>query len=610
MDSHIAESRVLDRGLVLTTPTQTGESPARFSDANKTLVAPFTPYAKSKLGQVILPSSDDKVDVILLPKEIKACTPTCIDIDPASFRKATIAPAEGGEGMIPSLPASSRRSFRSRPIHPLNTIVTPHSVEPSGVPDIPLPTSPPVYKSSYQPFRRVHVTSGDLPSTPPRNSAVVSLPVEPSGVPDEVDARVNRPNRFISPAVADLFGKIFPLSPTATSAARLEGGEGVIPRLPASTRRSSFRICPPTHSLVAPLSVEPSGVPLTTSSPVHKSFYQPFRRIYPTSGDRPSTPPRKSAAVSSSVEPSGVPDRVVALEPRAESSSEARIFKDSEAADARVNRLNRFTEEEIDARLKATRERLTLGKLLSSRLAAGGEENPRLSRFASTRSTSAEADRPPLKDQTQLPLGVTPKNTNVAETDLNLAESAADVRERVRRTMERAREAAEATDLRIRTKFPPRESRPPLHRPKPKSTGTDPQTTNQETARDKAREAMAQIRRDHEDLLARVQATLKRCDERRELWAAKARSQEVDKVQTGPKRPASTLFSKYPKYRSLTDPEGVGLGGHRIQPGPDHITAAEQSASSAGSSWVHDHIPEATDDESVSEVDPLNAFEC
>lgn len=468
----MAESQVLDRRLVramnFTTPTQTGGSPACLSDANKTLVAPFTPYAKSKFGQVFLPSSDDKVDVILLPKEIKAYPPNCIDIDPTSSRKATI-----------------------------------------------------------------------------------------------------------SPAVADIFGKIFPL-PVVHAGATPEGSDVVIASPPASSRRSSFRIRP-TH---APLSVEPSCVPdtpLPTPSPVNKSSYRPFRRTHPTSGDRPSTPPRNNTSVTPSVEPSA---RVVTLESRSESSSKA--------AGARVNRPNGFTQEEIDARLKATRERLTLGKLLSSRLSTGGEANPRLSRFTSTRSTGAEADRPPL-NQTE----PGSKNTNAAATDPNLTESVAEVRERARRTIERAREAAEATDLRIRTKFPKREQ-PPLHRPKPKSTDTDPQTVNQETPRDKAREAMAEMRQRHEDLFARVHAALKRCDERRELWA-KARSHDV---QTGPgrARPESTLFSKYPKYRSLTDSEEVGLDSHRAQPSPDRSTV-EQNTSSADSTWrPQDHIPETTDE--------------
>jgi hypothetical protein len=173
------------------TSTPTGVSLARLPDTNKTVVAPFTPaHAKYKLERVFLPSS------------VKSGPPTCTHMDPASSHKASASPVvadifgvdpltdvyagatsvarfEGGDDVTRSLPTSTRGSlFRN---HSPSTVVSPLSIIPSGGPDMLLPTSPPVYKSSY---RQIHLTSGNHLSTTPRIHTAVSRPVEPSGVPD------------------------------------------------------------------------------------------------------------------------------------------------------------------------------------------------------------------------------------------------------------------------------------------------------------------------------------------------------------------------------------------------------------------------------------------
>ena len=307
------------------TPTPTGVSPACLPDANKTVVAPFTPaHAKSKLERVFAPSSDDKVDVILLPEEVTSCPLTYIHIDPASSHKASASPAiaevlrveplgdvyaaatsvvrfEGGDGVIPSFPTSTRcSSFRSTSP---NMIVAP----PSGVPDTPLPTSSPVYKSSYQPFGRGHLSSGNHMSTPSRNNVAVSGSVEPSGVPDRVVAFEPRAESSSLAEVRRIFQRCLEYSPQrqrcskplpATPSVRSEPhSESVFQAEVQQTFRPCFDDSRLQHTTALASSVCPIDPPLGMDTSHHEN---PSDKQEGT-GECPKPTPQKDVTVLESI---------------------------------------------------------------------------------------------------------------------------------------------------------------------------------------------------------------------------------------------------------------------------------------------------------------------
>ena len=272
-------------------------------DGNKTLVAPFTPeIVKSKLSQALFSSAGDKVEIILPPKDV-ACSPTCIEIDPASTRKEPISPAiiavsgeladpfAGGDaGATHSgLPTSNRRSFvRNRWSTPPDPIISPFSVEPSGVPDktsaISIPSSNPSHKFS----RSIQLTR-DSPSTSSRRNVSATSSVEPSGVPDKVvaySAKSNpqnlhaaprpRPESIYQAKVRQIFKKYLDDSPQP------HDSKSPPRNLDSTQTRNNVSATP---------SLEPCGVPnklVTSDEPHAESTYQAKLRHIKYLKDPPS----------------------------------------------------------------------------------------------------------------------------------------------------------------------------------------------------------------------------------------------------------------------------------------------------------------------------------
>jgi hypothetical protein len=651
--SHIAELRALDqrlrRAINSSTPSQT-VSPARLPDVNKTLVAPLSPFhAKSNLGQVFPPSSDDNADILILPEGVKGSP--CIEIDPTAARKEPVTDAvanivgeisnplavgaksvallEGDKGTTPSLPTSNRRSpLRSSPLDPA---VAPISVKPSGVPDLPLPTSSPAYNSRYKRFRPTHLTTGDRPSTP--------ASVEPSGVPDR--ALATHEPLAESSAQAELrrifqwFSPLRPRHPAlvpgiaskpSTTTAELQQ----IPQpcfddsrlQPKPTTLTSF-----VRPLVPPVAIETSH--RKNASIKKKDCQNPPARKDILEG-RPQVPRDRLASIRSRSDTEANPRLLISASQRGlatltlfqmdinlQLTRRARdelLPGQSSTGGAKANAPQILTskspkgitatqDEPRDTLLHVTPDRsiTDAGAELPLRRTRPPQKDPAIIQMdlrpqflreklaqETNRSSTGAKETPPrlpttpsqkeLADTQQIPKDVqstgvrlasagpshyveaarSPPNTPLRRTSKDRArscatktvshlfEAVAAVQDRPRRTIERSREVTAPCDIRIREKYPARETQPgeQPRRPMALPASADLQGVHEGTPREIVKHAIEEIRQRRKDLFVRVQPTLTYWDERREL-RSKQTAQEVDKNQTSPGGECPTIYPSF-----------------------------------------------------------------
>jgi len=514
-------------------------SPARLPDANKTVVAPFTPaHAKSKLERVFLPSSADKVDVILLPEDVKS------------------------------------------------------------------------------PFTQIHLASGNRLSTPPRNNADVSRSVQPSGVPERSLASEPRAESGAQAELRRIFQRCLEDSPRRQRYSK---------PLPATPRVAS----------------EPRS-----ASVIRAEVQRTFRPCFENSVQLATS---KSTALPSSVRP---------LDPTLEIDTSHRknaSFKQEETEECPKTpqkNVTVFHPVSQDFQIQLPRDRTTIDAKenhVSALQTDLGQDEPTRQKSEGDRSLSRLSHIG--ADLGSLPTRATPKKDvtttqgnsegipnhtihDGAENQPRLVIGASERGAIAADPSPRSRvEAAEATSASVVTESTKhsRESQPDEQprQPSLKSRGTGPQKSDQETPRVKVRETMAQIRQRHEDLVTRVQAALKSCDERREL---RAKAFKLGHSQDVGKEVPSTALSTPPcEHRSLTtsgewDPVARLHSLLELVVPLSDVSDNQSATTIDQTSWsfegyvrpaepvepscqrLEDHIPVATDDESVSRVDSFEYF--